>query len=318
MAGYEHKFHRSSADVTIRSRDGIDFRVHKLVLSEGSSVFADIFSLPTPMPTYTTAGISLHQEDGAALVQLEEDSKTIDTLLGFLYPGMGPRVEDLSCLTEVLKAADKYDMEGVRSVVKNDPSVAMLGEDDPWRLFAIAVRFGLADAAKAAAQRTLLLEPLPLDSHLPEFDLIPASAYRALLVYRQKHVDLFETVLERTLDILSMQGEVDPAAFRCRTCAGSGSEDALAVWFEGHTQRLRARVTQCALADTIVSLPALAETCRTLSRDACKTCRTVGPPYLLFFSVSMKALWEEEKEDQDVRVFLVCDSSLLNKYPDKT
>ncbi|EMD39269.1 hypothetical protein CERSUDRAFT_122690 [Gelatoporia subvermispora B] len=43
---FAHPFTKSSADVIIRSSDGVDFRVHRIVLAEASPVFEGMFSLP--------------------------------------------------------------------------------------------------------------------------------------------------------------------------------------------------------------------------------------------------------------------------------
>jgi BTB/POZ domain len=55
----------------------IHFRVHKSVLARQSSVFKDMFSVPSPA--------SVDMYDGAPLVRLHDDSKEIKRFLQALY-----------------------------------------------------------------------------------------------------------------------------------------------------------------------------------------------------------------------------------------
>jgi hypothetical protein len=41
-----HPFNKANADAILRTRDGVDFRVHTAILAEASAFFADMFALP--------------------------------------------------------------------------------------------------------------------------------------------------------------------------------------------------------------------------------------------------------------------------------
>ncbi len=61
----------------IRSSDSVDFRVNKSVLAMASPVFRDMLSLPQT---------DSESVDGIPVVQLDEDSELLNTLISILYP----------------------------------------------------------------------------------------------------------------------------------------------------------------------------------------------------------------------------------------
>lgn len=71
-------FEVPDANLTIRSTDFVDFRVHKPVLAMASSVFNDILSLPQSSDS--------ESEDDFPVVKLSEDSELLYSLLSIIYP----------------------------------------------------------------------------------------------------------------------------------------------------------------------------------------------------------------------------------------
>lgn len=187
---FEHSFTSPTADLILRSSDSIDFRVHKLFLSDVSPVFADMFSLPQPNDSKDIL-------DGLPVVPLSEDSKIVNTLLEFCYPSKVPKPTDLDELRDVLIAADKYSMsEAIAAQCEGFLRRSEFLEKEPWRVYGIACRWGLADLAKAAAKETLK-QPVPQDATQGK-ELQHASGLSVfkLFCYRHKCASLINPLVD--------------------------------------------------------------------------------------------------------------------------
>ncbi|KAJ7776025.1 hypothetical protein DFH07DRAFT_766967 [Mycena maculata] len=168
-------FDDSGADIILRSSEGIDFRVHRLVLSLASPFFKDMFNLPQPKGEAETPVISM-----------SESALVLDRALRFWYPGAEPLTgETLGELRDTLEALIlKYDMGFLVPVAKSRLRAQMA--NDPVSVFAISCRHGWRDVAIEAAKTSLQfpIRDLDLDSprpaHLTE---MTADTYYSLLVY---------------------------------------------------------------------------------------------------------------------------------------
>lgn len=88
------------ADTILRSSDGVDFRVYRVVLSLASPIFKDMFRLLQPA-----------SEPGVPVIPLAESSHTIDSFLRFFHPGGEPAAffETLEQLAQMIEmAVSKY------------------------------------------------------------------------------------------------------------------------------------------------------------------------------------------------------------------
>lgn len=154
-------FDAPDADLVLNSSDGIQFRVFKRILSEGSAFFQTMFTLPS--------GDSQSNSDvEPPIVSVAEDSQTISNLLHFLYPNPNPNLTTLKQINDLLAAAIKYDMPGVlhavRHVFQSHSSVHL----DPFAAYTIAVRHQLTEEIQIMASRTfsVSLLDMPLtDNH---------------------------------------------------------------------------------------------------------------------------------------------------------
>ncbi|KAI0642221.1 hypothetical protein C8Q79DRAFT_1013514 [Trametes meyenii] len=171
-----HPFTKTSADVVLRSSDGIQFRVHKIILSEASSVFDGMFTLPQLDEGEVPVALPS--------VDLTEDGKTIERLLRLCYPMDDPEIEleDVPC---VVRAARKYDMHwAVDRVVKTFMQQSVLeNPQTALRVYTVTSDLDLPQAEMAA--RASLWEPLGKDLPYELNGITPASLYR-LLDYRRR------------------------------------------------------------------------------------------------------------------------------------
>ncbi len=94
-------FDRSDTDFIMRTSDGVEFRVHRLILSMASSMFEGMFSIPKPS--------ALLSDPNIPDISITEDSETIDLYLRICYPLIDPEVPTLLLLRKVVTAGFKYD-----------------------------------------------------------------------------------------------------------------------------------------------------------------------------------------------------------------
>ncbi|KAI0642184.1 hypothetical protein C8Q79DRAFT_1013484 [Trametes meyenii] len=166
-------FDRDDADFVLRSSDQVDFHVHRVILTMASSVFETMLTLPQPEG---------NTKIERPLVDVSEDSETLDVLLRVCYPTSAPELRDIPLLRKVLEAANKYDIPAVLTLVKKAMVQPELLDSDPLRIFVIACRFGMEPEAQAAAKKTALRNFVVGSVQVcPELEDISAGAYYRLL-----------------------------------------------------------------------------------------------------------------------------------------
>ncbi|KAJ7122693.1 hypothetical protein C8R43DRAFT_1032271 [Mycena crocata] len=170
-------FDDPDADVILRSADGVDFRVHRLVLSLASPFFKGMFTLPQPnsvSPTIPT-------------ISMAESAAVLDRALRFWYPGAEPtEIASLDELREVLEALVlKYDMQFL--VPSSKKHLREYLEQDPVAVFAIACRHGWKEIALEAAKHSLKLPLRTFELIRPgQLNCITADTYHTLLQYHSQ------------------------------------------------------------------------------------------------------------------------------------
>ena len=145
-------FDGPKADVVLRSSDNVHFFAHKVILSLASPSFEQKFLAQTDDKSALSEDVIV-ATDGVCLpvVQLQEDSHTLDRLLRLFYPTLTTETfTDLSIVADALEAALKYAFDRAISSLKS--SFTSFVDDSPLRVYAIACRLGLENEAKIAAQ----------------------------------------------------------------------------------------------------------------------------------------------------------------------
>lgn len=167
-------FNDKDADVILRSRDKVDFYVHKVVLSLASPFFKGMFTL-VQAPS---------DSKQVPVIDMTEDSTTLDHLLRYCFPVRKPVISDIPTAVGVLEAAKKYGLEealeGVQGVFHP------LAASDPLQLYAISCHFGWEVLAKEAAKAlkatrdswklsALFTDQNPSLVYTPDMDTLPAG-----------------------------------------------------------------------------------------------------------------------------------------------
>ena len=145
MAPYN--FDTPDADAILRSSDGKEFRVHRLIISLASPVFQGMFDLPQP-----TAELP-----GTPVVDIPEPSDILQPFIQYFYPRSPPKVSDIQTWAALYTIADKYDAEVVMESLR-DMLIPRFLETSPLRVYALASRWGLEEEAKIASRGTLTMD----------------------------------------------------------------------------------------------------------------------------------------------------------------
>jgi hypothetical protein len=120
------------------------------------------------------------ESDGLPIIPLEEDNITLYYLLLLIYPYSKEPRYTIEVLLNVGKAAKKYAMEEVEEkLMKAAHSMDALTKE-PFRVFAVAYRFGWVEVMKEAARNTLKI-PVRNLGGCSELQLLSSVAYYDLL-----------------------------------------------------------------------------------------------------------------------------------------
>lgn len=140
---FHRRYNHEDGDVILLSSDRIKFRVHSILLKTNSSVFRDMVELASP---YNEA------------ILVTENSKTLDSLLDFIYPSDAPSLPKPTTLKSVellVGVADKYSMPRVIASLRS----IVLGEEkyraSPIDLYVLACKWNWQDVAEVASTETL-------------------------------------------------------------------------------------------------------------------------------------------------------------------
>lgn len=178
---------RCNPDVIFLTTDNVRFYLHKNVLSLASTFFEGMFSLSQPAVPETQTS------DDLPIVEVSEDSLTLDSLLRYCYPVQEPVISDLQILDRVLGAAIKYTLEAV--ITRVIRTVRGFAETHPLGVYAIAYRHRCEEEARLAAETwKMTRQDWPSNAETfadtfaalcygPEISGLPASAYFRLIKF---------------------------------------------------------------------------------------------------------------------------------------
>ena len=201
-------FDAPDADILLRSSDGKEFRVHRLILSLASPVFQGMFKLP--QPTDPPSQIPS--------VDLPEHSDILQPFIQYLYPRPPPKVSDISMWAALYAIADKYGAEGVMESLR-DVLIPRFLDAHPLRVYALASHWGLEGEAKIASGRALQMD---MSNGLPEEDarLMGGVACQKLcFLHFQRRDQAQALVSKRTYMSASRQCYCPPMNFNAVTAA---------------------------------------------------------------------------------------------------
>ncbi|KAK2462724.1 hypothetical protein APHAL10511_005242 [Amanita phalloides] len=167
----------SQVDIALRSSDLIDFFVIKSFLIFVSPHFDEIISQTQPTEKATT-------KNGLNIFTVTENSRTLRQLLLLIYPSIEEaHLDTLEAYFDVRAAANKYKMSIVNHKLENLMLSSLWIREQPLRVYALSIRFGWQEAAKAAALNTLA-KPLQDTTYVEELQDITGEDLYHLIGYR--------------------------------------------------------------------------------------------------------------------------------------
>ena len=147
MSPYD--FDSPDADVILRSSDGKDLRVHRIILSLTSPVFQGMFNLPQPTESPSPSQIPT--------IDVPESSDILQPFLQYLYPRSPPKISDVAMWADLYTIAHKYDADVIMDLLR-DMLIPRFLEIAPLRVYALASHWGFEEEAKIASTRTLTFD----------------------------------------------------------------------------------------------------------------------------------------------------------------
>ena len=159
--------HAQSVDFVLKSTDGLEFGVHKLVLelAGGKRLLEGATEL-------TSEGLPLCRAGAIGWV--------LAKVVQLCYPLGAPGVfQDLPAVQEILRFASKYEMAPIINMAK--AQLMQLVQSAPLRIYFIAAENGWIEEAGLAA-RALSIHQIE-DQYVPEMEDVSARAYYRLLRY---------------------------------------------------------------------------------------------------------------------------------------
>lgn len=181
----------AKSDVILRSSDNVDFYVLKFLLSFSSPYFESIFSQQSHIG-----------EQHLPTIELREESKTLQAILPFFYPGIPPRVGNLDDIINVLAAGHKYGVDIVVKQMSQELLDLPIMTEDPFRMFALAFYHGWETVGRIATKNTLAisLSEVKLSSELA---YISGTEMYKLLQYRLQCISAIRENREKTQRLLN-------------------------------------------------------------------------------------------------------------------
>ncbi|TRM57909.1 hypothetical protein BD626DRAFT_204951 [Schizophyllum amplum] len=175
-------FDDEAADVVLRSSDGVDFRVYKVLLSLVSSFFRDMLALPHVGQRASDAGD--HADcGGRPIIDVEEDANGVEKLLRWCDPRCTPPTleswEDVQSTTQL---SIKYDAPTIYRRVSECLRHSSFVHQYPIQVYVVAVRANNIQLARAAAREASCLG-IATWAACSELAYIPASEFQRLLRY---------------------------------------------------------------------------------------------------------------------------------------
>ncbi|KAI0675715.1 hypothetical protein C8Q78DRAFT_345117 [Trametes maxima] len=181
-----HPFDLPDADVTIRSRDRVDFHVSRSVLtlaSPSGSILEKALRVADDAAPGTPHEDGSDQHRGRPIYSVSEHSVTIDALLRMCYATDHGHIHDLCVYLDVLAAAQKYQVPKAQRIMR--AVFPSLVDQAPLRLYFAATECGWVEEARMSAKQLLRAYDIPsiYRQYLPEMETIPNGPYYRLLTY---------------------------------------------------------------------------------------------------------------------------------------
>ncbi|KZS91900.1 hypothetical protein SISNIDRAFT_393178, partial [Sistotremastrum niveocremeum HHB9708] len=122
------------SDLTIRTSDKVEFRVHKSILSFASGVFKDMLGLDS-LPS---SNVSPQK-----IVDVTEDGESMEAVLRYIYPLPHPIFKTMDQIVMMLDLSDKYNVPVINAAMQECLLANSFFKKHLLRTFAISKKYQL-------------------------------------------------------------------------------------------------------------------------------------------------------------------------------
>lgn len=288
LSAPSHPYTYADADLILRSSDGVDFRIHRVVLGLASSFFQDFpFDIQQNPSGEHAAGVPV-------IPLLGDDSKRVKTLLQCAYHGELSPQSSLEDARRLLDVADKYAFSEERMYSAIQP--LSIPSRYPLDGYALGVEYMIPPLALASARE--LLKAPPVESGLQwtgELSLpLFSQDIHQLLDYRARclvaALSTFDPALEDFLRNL-------PSSYitACGDCSQGNRMDptwhwnpnanmytTATTWTLEYLQDVKKALEECPHEDSVVAPEVLGLACARASE--CTECRPKASMTIIRFA----------------------------------
>ncbi|KAF8528784.1 hypothetical protein BU17DRAFT_37958 [Hysterangium stoloniferum] len=236
------------ADFLIHSSDGYALRIHSRILIEGSTVFKDMM---------TVAAAPVDEKGELPPLLLEETANILDLGFQFLYPIPDPAITSFDTLKELLRLADKYNLEGVMHTLRSILISPIFLERSSLRSYAIACLYNFEAERKLASRHCLKTDVIMEAEISDELAMMTGKDLLRLIKLQQT----------RTTAIVNFMATTAPSP-----CAGPGATAGVPLWWIEFKSRAKEEIRTRPLADTIFQAKFLAQCVNAGVANGCAQC----------------------------------------------
>lgn len=231
VAARDVDFDYEDGDVILRSNDGLDFRVHKLILKLASEKLGDLIDNPPSSGSDKRRKVGNPQDPSLTIIPLDEAWNVIDTLLRYIYPVADEIKEDLAGLVSDIQLTDKWGLVEVRDGLCERLDDEYFIVEDAVLVYDIAKRFEMREVQKSALRHMYSLSLEANDQYFMNDELqLTAKDMQRILLWKKKYVESVMSIIEWYT--MPRAGGVKP---RCKGCAGAAKW----CWWDDFLHRLR-------------------------------------------------------------------------------
>lgn len=182
------QFNDADADIILRSSDSVVFRIHSLVLRLASGWFRALLTLPQGLP-------SSELNSSLEVINVTETEQVVAGLLSVATGQILPALDAIDYVDDLLRAAEKYDMPSVISIVRLAVISPPLLDAHPIRVYAIATRWGWTAEAKLASTKTLTSDLLSPEA-ITDLRTVESSHLVSLMLLHRRRRDMLRAGLD--------------------------------------------------------------------------------------------------------------------------
>ncbi|KZS90624.1 hypothetical protein SISNIDRAFT_551403, partial [Sistotremastrum niveocremeum HHB9708] len=211
-------FQYADADVILRSKDDVSFRVHRLILTLASEKFKELLQNPPSGSKRRRiehgSGSETESYTSIPIISIDESSKSTSDLLSYLYPVRRPVINSLRALCTQIYLVDRWDLQAARFELTERLTDPSLIAEDPVYAYDIARKLDLPSVRRVALRA---LYELPFEGDKKYFMdkslSLTAGDLQQIIAWKKRHFEDVHSLIK------SYRYQNGPTGTSCEFCA---------------------------------------------------------------------------------------------------